>query len=170
MKLELIVAAVLSTAPVMTSAQVPPPKAAQATTKAVVERMKTNVAKIAEPSEKDRWQANLELWQLETALTGAATTADLDRMKPLVDRIAANVAKITQPAEKERWQANLDLWTIASRSAAKVPNDDRAKLTAAFERMKANVAKIADPAEKDRWEANRELWRTQLTKLGATTN
>ena len=164
MKYQHIVAAVASAAPIVASAQATPRQPAQAS--ALVEQMKTNVAKIAEPTEKDRWQANLELWQLKTGLTGAATKADLDRMNLLVDRVSANVAKITAPAEKGRWQANLDMWKMVAR-ADKMSKADVAKAKTLFDAMKDNVAKISDPNEKDRWQANRDLWRAQLAKLNA---
>ena len=167
MKLLHIVASVLSATPICLSAEATPARPAQTTT-ALVERIKTNVAKITEPTEKDRWEANLELWQLKSGLTAAATKADLDRMKVLVDRISANVARITTPAEKERWQANLDMWKIVSKYADKLPKDDVAKVKASFERMKTNVARIPNPQERERWEANRDLWREHLAKFDAT--
>lgn len=166
MKLQHMVAAVLAAAPILASAQATPAKPAQ-TTSALVARIKTNVAQITEPTEKDRWQANLELWQLATGLTGPATKADLDRMKLLVDRIFANTARITDPAEKGRWQANVDMWKIVSTYAGQVPKEDLAKAKASFARMKANVATITAAKEKERWQANRDLWRAQLAKLDA---
>ena len=49
-----------------------------ADTKLPFETMQANVAKIVAPQEKERWQANVAIWQLKLDRAGAMEKADLD--------------------------------------------------------------------------------------------
>ena len=117
--------------------------------KAPFDVMKANVAKITEAGEKERWQANLDLWQLKLAQTGAVAKTELDKMAVALDRIKANVAKVTEAGEKRRWQANLDLWQVVIAQKGVPAKGDVEKLKAPFEKMKANVAKVTAAGEKE---------------------
>jgi len=159
-------AAVPPTTPALGSAQTKAARPAQMAG-ALLERMKTNVAAISASTEKDRWQANLELWQRKLGLTVVATKADLDPVKLLLDRLFTNVATITDPNEKERWDANMNMWKIVTAHAAKVPRNELEKIRGSFDDMRVNLTKIADAKEKERWLANRDLWRAQIRSLDA---
>lgn len=135
--------------------------------KASLDVMKGNVSKITEAGEKDRWQPNIDLWQIKLAQTGALAKADLYKMAALLDRIKANVAKITDAGEKERWQANVDLWQVLIAQKGVLAKVDVEKLKSPLGKMKANVAKITEAGEKERWQANRELWQVLIDQAQA---
>ena len=169
-------------APVMMSAQVAPPATAGA--KLALDRMQANVARIAAPAERERWNANVEMWKVVFAKAGTLSTADVDALKASLKTIRTNVASIARPAEKERWSANVRLWQMFVREMPAMPTGmpmtppggvgampccspgagaPHAMATdAAFGRMTLNVAKIAEPAEKERWQANCDLWQLIL--------
>jgi hypothetical protein len=132
--------------------------------KASLETMKANVAKVTDAGEKERWQANIALWEIQLTQKGAIAKADLDKMTSLLDRIKANVAKVAEAGEKERWQANIDLWEVLIGQKGVLGKGDVDKLKAPFDKMKANVAKITETSEKERWEANRHAWEVVIDR------
>lgn len=101
-----VIAAVLM--PVMAMAQVAPP--ATPGTKAVLERMQANISQITAPAEKERWNANLSMWNVVFAKPGKLATADVGALRASLKTMRTNVNAITRSAEKERWMANLRLW------------------------------------------------------------
>jgi hypothetical protein len=132
-------------------------------TQATFDQMQANVAKITVQGEKERWQANADMWQVKLAHMDKLAKPELDKITASLNAMKMNVAKIAIAAEKERWQANVDLWQASL--APKVAKADLDKMNAALSTIKANVAKITVPAEKERWEANRDLWQAVLDKL-----
>ncbi len=135
--------------------------------KASLETMKANVAKVTEAGEKERWQANIDLWQLKLGHGRAIGKTDLHKMTGLLHRIKANVAKVTDVAEKERWQANIDLWQGLIRQKGVLAKGHAEKLKAPFKKMKANIAKITEAGEKERWQTNREMWKVVIDRAVA---
>ncbi len=158
MKLMIFVAVSIIMLPLLALAQNVP---AQATLelKGSFDVMKANVAKITEFGEKERWTANVDLWQIKLMQKGEISKAELEKMIALLDRTKANVAKVTEAAEKERWQANITLWQtlIAQKGVLTKSNVD--KMTAPFATIKANVAEITEPEEMERWQVNRDMWQ-----------
>ena len=165
MNLKHILVAAIVAAPIAVLAQTAPKPAAQ-TPKASLAAMQVNVVRITDPSEKERWTANLAMWQMKIDHTGAWTPEDVARMQASLDTIKTNVAQISgtaEAAEKERWQANRDLWEMYLEQVGKIPKAaDLDEMNASFNIMKANVAKITNAAEKVRWQANRILWQSVL--------
>jgi predicted secreted protein len=153
----LILAALM--VPAIATAQVAP---AGQKTKPAFEKMQANVAQITVVGEKQRWQANVAMWQTVIAKPGAPSTAEIAGLRASLMTINANVAEVTRPAEMERWRANIALWRAFIR-AGKVQPPTGPAIDAAFNRMKGNVSKITDPAEKERWQANIDLWQEILT-------
>jgi hypothetical protein len=135
--------------------------------KTSLDAIKANVAKITEAGEKQRWQANIDLWQLKFAQPGIIAKTDLDKMTSSLDRIKANVAKVTDAQEKERWQANIDMWQVLIDQKGVLLKGGVEKVKAPFEKMKANIAKITEAGEKQRWEANRDLWQGVIDRAMA---
>lgn len=138
---------------------------AGAAMQAAFDSMQANVATIAVPHEKERWQANVALWQVRLGHMGKLEKADLGTMQASFDLMKANVAKITAPAEKERWLANRDLWQLALHQTGKMSSADMKRMQAGFETMRANVARISAPAERGRWQANRDLWKGMIDRM-----
>ena len=101
-----VIAAVLT--PVMAMAQVAPP--ATPGTKAVLDQMQANVSQITVPAEKERWNANLSMWNVVFAKPGKLAASDLSALRSSLRTMRTNVNAITRSAEKERWMANLRLW------------------------------------------------------------
>jgi hypothetical protein len=129
--------------------------------------LKANVAKITAPSEKERWQANKDAWEVEIAQTGRIRKVELGKMMGALDRIKANVFRLRGGSEKERWQANIALWELyLSHEGEALSRADKATAKTALETMKANVAQIKSPVEKQRWSANRDLWEATLEVAG----
>ncbi len=135
--------------------------------KASLEAIQANVARITEAGETERWQANIELWQVKLAHTGAIAQADLAKMIRALDRIKANVVKVSEARERERWQANIELWGVLIGQKGVLAKGDAAKLKAPYERMRANIAKISEAGEKERWGANRDMWRVVIGRAMA---
>jgi len=133
--------------------------------KASLEAIKANVAKVTEAGEKERWQANIDLWQLKVAQTGVITKTDLDKMTSSLDGIKANGGKVTEAHEKERWEANNRLWHVLIGQKGVTGKGDAEKLKAPFEKMKTNIAKIKEAGEKERWEANRDMWQVVIDRV-----
>jgi hypothetical protein len=138
---------------------------AQSGAAATFATMQTNVAAIAVPAEKARWQANVAMWEIRRSRTGALLKADLDKMRVSFDVMKKNVAAISEPAEKERWQANCDLWQIVLAQSAHATAAEKAQMQQAIKTIQTNVAKVVDPAEKGRWEANRDLWKAAIKTM-----
>jgi hypothetical protein len=139
-------------------------EAAQAKPDARFEKMMANVAMITEAGEKERWQANLDLWQIKLAQPGVIAKTKLDKMAVSLDRIKANVAKVTEAGEKERWRANLDLWQVVITQKGVPAKGDIEKLKAPFAKMKGNVARFTGASERERWQANLDLWQTVMNR------
>lgn len=128
-------------------------------TTAMLAKIKANVAKIADPQEKERWMCNIDLW--DAALAGKPMAG----LQSSVEKMKANVAKITAGLpEKDRWQANINLWQTYLADAGKASPADTAKMKAALDGVKAKIASIADASEKERWQSNIDLWAAKLAK------
>lgn len=132
------------------------------TAKASFDTMQANVAKITNPAEKERWQANTSMWQSKIGHPGKLDPADLTKLQSSFDTMKTNVAKITDPAEKERWQANTAMWQVVLGQGATLTPAELGTLNASLATMKANVAKISEAPEKARWQANRDLWQSVI--------
>jgi hypothetical protein len=144
------------------------PTAAKPDAKMTFNILKANVANITAPSEKERWQANKDAWEVELSQTGPVRKVELGKMMGALDRIKANVWKLRGGSEKERWQANIALWELyLSHQGGALGRADFASAKAALETMRANVAQIRSPVEKQRWLANRDLWEATLDVQGA---
>ena len=129
--------------------------------------LKSNVAKITAPSEKERWSANKDAWEIELSQTGHVRKVELGKMMGSLDRIKANVTRLRGGSEKERWQANIALWELyLSHEGGALGRADIAAAKEALETMRANVAQIRSPVEKQRWAANRDLWQATLDVPG----
>lgn len=127
-----------------------------AATMSPLDTMKANVAKVMDPGEKERWNANIDLWTMKLAMKGMPSM-DMTKMKAPMDTMKANVSKITEAGEKERWQMNCDLW---EKWMAEKP--DTAKMKESLADFKTKVAGIKDVAEKERWQMNYDLWESAL--------
>jgi hypothetical protein len=77
--------------------------------------MKANVAKITDAAEKERWDANVAMWEVVMAAPGKVAKPGRDAMVKALDTIKANLAKIRVAAERERWDANREMWTVTLR-------------------------------------------------------
>ena len=155
-------AAIIAASVVMSALQAAPKQSAP-TAKASFDTMQANVAKITDPAEKERWQANTAMWQTKIGHTGKLDPADLAKMQSSFDTMKANVAKIADPAEKERWQANTAMWQVVLGQGAMLTPSELSTLNASLTTMKANVAKITEASEKARWQANRDLWQSVVS-------
>jgi hypothetical protein len=80
--------------------------------KSLVAAISENVGKVNDPAEKERWQADIDLWRILLASDGIIAKTSVGSATVLVEKIKANIAKIFDPFEKERWQANRDLWEV----------------------------------------------------------
>lgn len=160
----LIVAALLLTpvAALIAARTEPSPRQAGSTTSSSFDTMAANVAQITEPAEKQRWQANTDLWRMRLGEPGTLNAAELSKMKPLLDTMTANVSKVTEPGEKVRWQANCDLWQLELASSNPMSKTDLDRAKASLAHMKTNVAAIKAGAEKARWQANLDLWTARI--------
>jgi hypothetical protein len=182
----LMVTAVLIPAAAMS--QVAPPSTPL--TKAHLDAMESNVARISVAAEKERWNANLSMWKLVFAKSGKLSAGDVQGLQTSLQTIRANVTNVPPSPERERWQANIRLWQAfirgrampAGQPAAAMPcgaqpgtpmpgmpgamsmqmPNGRVATDAAFGRMKLNVGRIAEPQEKERWSANADLWEAML--------
>jgi hypothetical protein len=131
--------------------------------KPMFERMQASVAKIAQVPEKQRWQANVAMWQTVLASPEALSLADIASLKASLLTIETNVATIERPEEAARWRANVALWrAFIAGDKAKGTRAMAAK-DSVFARMKANVLRIVASDEKERWQANVDLWKAMLT-------
>jgi hypothetical protein len=164
MKLNIYALTLVITAPVFAWSQ-GAPGPARADMKVAFSNMQSNVTNISGPLEKERWEANIALWQVRLGHMGKLEKADIDNMRPSFNVMNANVAKITEPAERERWRANRDLWQIALTEADKLSSADRDKMKVAFDKMQANLVKITGVWEKGRWQANRDLWQAMIGQM-----
>ncbi|HEX7546748.1 MAG TPA: hypothetical protein VF368_08465 [Gemmatimonadaceae bacterium] len=143
------------------------PNAAKPDPKMTFGILKANVANITAPSEKERWQANKDAWEVEISQTGRIRKVELGKMMGSLDRIKANVSKLRGGSEKERWQANIALWQLyLTHEGGALGRADIAAAKAALETMKSNVAQIRSPVERQRWVANRDLWEATLDVPG----
>ena len=68
-------------------------------------KIRANVEHVTYQPEKERWEANIALWQATIDQSQNVTM-----MSGFLDVIKANVGKITEATELDRWQANRDLW------------------------------------------------------------
>ena len=143
------------------------PTAAKPDPKMTFSILKANVATITAPSEKERWQANKDAWELELAQSGRIRKVELGKMLGALDRIKANVSRLRGGSEKERWQANIALWQLyLSHEGGALGRVDIAAAKTALETMRANVSQIKSPVERQRWSANRDLWEATLDVPG----
>jgi hypothetical protein len=143
------------------------PMATKPDPKSTFNVLKANVARITAPSEKERWQANKDAWEVELSQTGHIRKIELGKMMGALDRIKANVTRLRGGSEKERWQANIALWELyLSHEGDALGRADKAAAKTALETMKANVAQIKSPVERQRWSANRDLWEVTLDVPG----
>jgi hypothetical protein len=143
------------------------PVAAKPDPKSTFNTLKANVANITAPSEKERWQANKDAWEVELSQTGRPRKIELGKMMGALDRIKANVTRLRGGSEKERWQANIALWQLyLSHEGGALGKADIAAAREALGTMRANVAQIRSPVEKQRWLANRDLWEATLDVPG----
>jgi hypothetical protein len=142
--------------------------AAKPDSKMTFKILKANVANITAPSEKERWQANKDAWEVELSQNGRIRKVELGKMLGALDRIKANVSRIRGGSEKERWQANIALWELyLSHEGVTLGRADQAAAKVALETMRSNVSQIRSPVEKQRWLANRDLWEATLDVSGA---
>jgi len=77
-----------------------------------LDRIKANVAKVAEVGEKERWQTNIDLWQVVIGQKGVLAKSDAEKLTGPFEKMKANVGKITEAGEKGRWEANRDMWKV----------------------------------------------------------
>lgn len=77
-----------------------------------LDRIKANVAKVAEADEKARWQANIDLWTSLIEHKGALGKADIEKVKIPFEKMTANITRITELGERERWQTNQRMWKV----------------------------------------------------------
>lgn len=159
MQIRTVALAVAILVPAGMLAQAPPALKSQLTA------MQANVGKISNAAEKERWQANAQLWDVKINRAGKLELSDIAKMRPILETMKVNVSKITDGAEKERWQANVDAWQTLIDKFQLYAKADRDLMRARLETIKANVQKIRVAAEKERWEANRELWTLTLRTL-----
>src|SRR4026207_1927267 len=75
-------------------------------------RVGANIAKVTAPAERDRWQANVELWTVATRVKLDFRAGDDIKLRGPFERMKLNVAAITEPGEQARWTANRDLWQV----------------------------------------------------------
>jgi hypothetical protein len=151
MKLATVLLGLLVTLPAASAAQT----ASSSTT--LLDRIKANVALTA-GAEKERWTANVQLWDLKLAQKDRLSAAELGMMKASLDQIKANVANVLYAPEKERWEANIALWQATFDNAGQLSPAAVATMKGSLAVIRANVAKITEMTEKERWEANRDLW------------
>lgn len=132
---------------------------------AAFDTMATNVGKITDMSEKGRWQANVDMWRVRLARSGALTPADVDKLQECFDAMKANVSAITVAGERNRWHANVDLWeAVIAHPRTMSPADvDAAKSSIARMKMIVSLLKAGD--EKERWQANVDLWQAFIEPL-----
>src|SRR5579871_1387371 len=165
MKFSKIAVAALVALPAIVLAQAAPTQA-KPDMKATFSVMKENVAKITLPSEKIRWEANKDAWEVEVAANGKLQPVDLGKVTAALDKIKDNVSKIRAGGEKERWQANIDLWQLLVSHQGVLGKADLATAAECLKTIKSNVADITSATEKERWQANRDLWQVMLDRAG----
>ncbi len=140
------------------------PLQATSTLQARLDTMRANVARISRRDEKDRWQANADLWTLLLDHNGVVADIDASRATALMGAMKASVATIAAPDEKERWQANVDLWQARLGRTGDLPRSDVDRMKALMYRLRTNVEQIRPADEKQRWTANYELWDLLLAQ------
>ncbi|HUK29542.1 MAG TPA: hypothetical protein VLV89_00410 [Candidatus Acidoferrum sp.] len=132
--------------------------------------MKTNVAQIPASAEKDRWQANEEMWQIVIGHTQSVPIVHLGLLKSRFQEMQENVAEITEPKERERWQANVFMWQeIINHMEGGTHPLMLVEMKDPFGRMQANVARIDESPEKERWQANVDVWKIMIMRLESST-
>ena len=127
--------------------------------------IEANVARIEFAPERERWQANLDLWKIRLAKNGTLEKGDVDRMALPFAIMQANVSRLMEPREKERWMANRDMWQMVLGMSGTPAGSEPATMKSAFSKMQANVGAITEPEEKQRWTANVALWREFIAKM-----
>ena len=138
------------------------PKPSETELKATLEIMESNVSRISQSLESERWSANISLWRMRLGRMGSLQKADLGWMRASLDSIHTIVAQIRNPDERQRWEANRDLWQATLDHAGTPSGADASAMRATFTEMNANVAKITAPGESERWMANCDLWKAVL--------
>ena len=137
---------------------------ADAEMKAAYETIQVNVAQIAFKPEKERWQANIDLWSFQLKNVVKIDSADFRMMETPFATMQANVAKLIEPREKERWVLNHDLWQLAM-GISGIPAEGLAPtMRSMYGKMRANVDRISEPEEKERWTANVALWKALIDR------
>lgn len=111
-------------------------------TRSPLEVMKASLDTVRNAAEKERWNANIQLWTIALAHPGPIAKKDLTRMSTQFDRMTSNVSKIRVAAEKERWDANVEMWRVLIENKGVLTARAVSTLTPVFETMKANVAEI----------------------------
>ncbi|MDA1082061.1 MAG: hypothetical protein O2973_10370 [Gemmatimonadetes bacterium] len=124
--------------------------------------MVANVAKIEYAPERERWQANVDLWRVRFDNQGKLSPAAMKAMEPAFATMERNVGRLIEPKEKERWATNGNMWIIVRSSAESEMEPDPGMLKALFTIMQANVKRIDQPEEMERWTANVALWKAML--------
>lgn len=150
-------ALLLAVAPVLAGAQQP-------ATPTPFDVMKANVAQCRNAAEKERWTANVDLWQIVLAKPGPVAAVDREKMSKLLETIRVNVSRIRSAPEKERWTANIEMWKALIETGGVLTSANVSALTPVFEKMKTNVAAITRGPERERWVANRDLWQNVMTR------
>ena len=132
---------------------------ATAEMKAAYATVQANVALIAYKPEKERWQANVDLWSFQLKNVAKIDSADFRKMEIPFATMQANVAKLIEPREKERWVLNHDLWQLAM-GISGIPAEGLAPtMRSIFARLQVNVGRISEAEEKERWTANTVIWK-----------
>jgi len=131
------------------------------------EVMKANASAIRNMAEKERWMANVDLWEIALAPSGAVDAKDRARMDALLERIRINVARIRSAPEKARWETNIQMWQALIAGNGLLSKTEAAKLGPMLDSLKANIADISIASEHERWQANRELWEGVLARSTA---
>jgi hypothetical protein len=76
------------------------------TPRELLDQMSTHVMRISPSLERDRWWANVSLWEARLNHKGKPSDTILANMR-------TNISQIAAPGEAERWRANLQLWASA---------------------------------------------------------
>jgi len=132
----------------------------------LLDQIKANFARIPVSAEKDRWHANIEMWQTMIGHMQNVPAEQLRLLKSHLHEMQANLAGITQPKEQERWQANMEMWQIM---IGHMEGDTHTRFLPALKdhlgRMQTNVAGIIERSEKERWQANVDVWKIMIGHL-----
>ena len=133
--------------------------------KASVDQISANIASVTEAGEKERWQANVQMWKRMVTHLAAATSADVGQMTADLNVIKANVARVTDADERGRWQANVNLWETLLALKEKALREDLDKLDSLRVAIFENVRKLPVCPEKERWNANQVLWQQMVEQI-----